>query len=85
MVSAGEYPAIYIEPASIVDESLTLGENFTVSMKTDYNGTDIQSWQFTLSYKPSVLHGAKVTNGDLITTDKHPSAMFLLGTTRRKI
>jgi len=79
-VSAVEYPAIYIEPATIVDPNLTPGNNFTVSIKTNYTGSDIIAYEFTLSYNPNVIHGIEVTNGDLITTDKHPSAMFLPGT-----
>jgi len=79
-VSSGVYPTVYLEPAITVDSALTTGNNYTVSIKTDYNGNDIQSYQFTLSYNPSILHGVKITNGDLITTDKHPMAQFMLGT-----
>ncbi|RLI46254.1 hypothetical protein DRO69_03475 [Candidatus Bathyarchaeota archaeon] len=78
IASAEEYPSIYMEPA-YTDTTLTLGTNFTISIKTDYNGTDIQGWQFTLSYNPYVLHGVEVVNGDLITKDKHASALFLTG------
>ena len=55
--SPGEYPSIYVEPAIIKDEALTAGENFTISIKTDYTGDDITAWQFALSYNPNVLHG----------------------------
>ena len=78
-VSGVEYPAIYIEPASIVD-TLTPGNNFTLSIYTDYNGTDIWSYEFTLTYNPNVLQGVEVTNGDLITEAKHDSARFNPGT-----
>jgi len=54
-ISAAEYPAVYIEPATTVDPTLTLGSTYTVSVKTDYTGDDINSWQFTLGYNPSVL------------------------------
>ncbi len=50
-----EYPAIYMDPPIV--ENILPPNNFTVAIKTDYNGTDITSWQFTLSYNPSVLHG----------------------------
>jgi len=56
-VFAVESPAIYVDPALIRDTTLTPGSNFTVAITTDYNGTDITSWQFTLNYNPSVLHG----------------------------
>jgi len=56
-VSAGEYPAIYIDPANTTDPTLTPGSNYTISIKTDYNGSDIWSWSFSLTYDPQVLHG----------------------------
>jgi len=49
LVSAAEYPCIYVDPPSIIDPTLTPGKNFTVSIKTDYNGSDINAYQFTLS------------------------------------
>ena len=48
---------ITVIPQSTVDPDLTPGKNYTVSIYTDYNGSDIWSWQFTLSYNPNVLHG----------------------------
>jgi len=71
---------VTVIPRSTVDPDLTPGKNYTISIYTDYNGTDVWSYQFTLSYNPLVLHGVKVTNGDLITTEKHPDAMFNAGT-----
>ena len=67
-------------PESTVDPSLTPGKNYTVSIYTDYNGSDIWGWQFGLTYNPLVLQGVSVTNGDLITTAKDSSAMFYRGT-----
>ncbi|UCE16610.1 MAG: hypothetical protein JSV12_03100, partial [Candidatus Bathyarchaeota archaeon] len=57
--------------------NLTTGSTYTVSVVTDYNGSDITGYEFTLYYNPSVLHAVSATNGDLITTDVHPAAMFL--------
>ena len=71
---------IAVAPESIVDTTLTPGKNFTVSIYTDYNGTDIWAWQFSLTYNPLVLQGVSVTNGDLITKTKHDSAELILGT-----
>jgi hypothetical protein len=71
---------ITVVPRSIMDLNLTLGNNFTVSIYTDYNGSDIWSWQFDLSYNPLVLHGVEVVNGDLITTNKDSSARYQAGT-----
>lgn len=80
IVAAADYPAIYVDPASIIDGSLIPGSNFTVSIKTDYTGSDIIAYQFTLSYNPAIINGASVTNGDLITTDVSPYAQFMPGT-----
>jgi len=79
-VSAVEYPAIYIDPATTVDPTLIPGSTYTISIYTDYNGTDIWGWAFTLTYNPDILQGVKVANGDLITTAKHPKATFIPGT-----
>ena len=71
---------ITVVPESIVDPTLTPGKNFTVSIYTDYNGTDIWGWQFSLTYNPLVLQGVSVTNGDLITKAKNDNASFTFGT-----
>jgi len=54
-VFAAVYPAVYIEPATTVDSTLPPGSLYTISVKTNYTGDDINSWQFTLSYNASVL------------------------------
>ena len=56
-VSAGEYPAIYVDPPSVIDDTLQSGDNFTISIKTNCTNDDIFSYQFTLSYNPNVLNG----------------------------
>jgi len=68
MVSAGEYPAIYIDPANTTDYDLTPGYTYTISVKTNYTGNDVQSWQFTLFFNPSVLHGG-LNRTDIFTGD----------------
>jgi len=73
-------PYIGVFPHCTVSTNLTEGTTYTVSIKTDYTGSDITGWQFVLYYNPSVLHGVSITNGDLITTDKHPDAKFNPGT-----
>jgi hypothetical protein len=78
--SPGEYPAIYVEPASIEDETLTAGENFTISIKTNCTYCNITAWQLTLSYNATVLKGVDVTNADLVSIDKSVYATFLAGT-----
>ncbi|UCC33372.1 MAG: right-handed parallel beta-helix repeat-containing protein, partial [Candidatus Bathyarchaeota archaeon] len=78
-VSAADYPAIYVEPASIIEPTLTPGENFTISIMTNYTGADVTGWQLALSFNADIIHGVNVTNGNLITEDKHPNAVFIPG------
>jgi len=73
-------PYIAVIPLKTVDLTLLPGKNYTVSIYTDYNGTDIWGYEFTLAYNPLVLQGVEVANGDLITTAKDPSATFTPGT-----
>jgi hypothetical protein len=70
---------ISVVPQRTLNISKTPGETYTVAIYTDYNGTDIWSWQFRLSYNPVFLEGLEVTNGDLITTAKHENATFVPG------
>jgi PKD repeat protein len=72
-----KYPAIYVDPAEIIDPTLVPGTSFTIAIKTDYSGDDITAYQFTLSYDPSILNGVSVTNGDLVIGE---TAQFLPGT-----
>jgi len=60
---------VAIVPDTILDPTLTVGKNFTISICTDYNGSDVWGYQFTLIYNPLVLQGVNATNGDLITND----------------
>jgi hypothetical protein len=60
-------PYITVLPRHTVDPTLTLGKNYTVSIYTNYNGSDIWGYQFVLTYNPLVLEGVEVVNGDLIT------------------
>jgi hypothetical protein len=73
-------PFIAVIPQHTVDYTLVPGESHTISIYTDYNGTDIWGWELTLTYNPLILEGISVTNGDLITSEKDPSATFLPGT-----
>jgi len=70
-VSAVDPPTIAVIPQSTVNPDLTPGMNYSVSIYTDYVGTNeymdyIHAWQFALSYNPNVLNGIEVVNGDLI-------------------
>jgi len=76
-VSAAESPYIAVVPPTTT--GLGKGENFTVSIYTDYNGSDVWGWQFILTYNPLIIQGVNVTNGDLIHPDKSVYAMFRAG------
>ena len=84
-VSAVVSPFIEVFPATTLN--LELNQNFTVSIKTDYEGTPhppgawidwIWGYQFALSYNPGVIKGVEVVNGDLITNATYP-AKFMPG------
>lgn len=68
-LSAYESPAIYISPAHVsTDGPLSAaGTNYTFSILTDYDGSDVYGYEFGLTYDPTVLQGVGVVNGDLIT------------------
>ncbi|MGD8506536.1 MAG: CARDB domain-containing protein [Candidatus Bathyarchaeota archaeon] len=68
--SAAVSPYIGVVPESTMDEAVTPGMNYTISIYTDYigeNGDNITGWQFELTFNPDVLQGVEVVNGDLIT------------------
>ena len=73
-------PDVAVVPHSTVNSNLTIDTTYTISIRTDYNGSDITGWQFDLSYNPNILRGVEVTNGDLITNATHPGeAQFIPG------
>jgi len=79
--SAVESPAIYISPdwAHTGDPTSAIGTNFTFSVYTDYDGSDVWGYEFSLTFNSSVLEGAEVVNGDLITEGVGPT-MWSVGT-----
>lgn len=66
-------PYIEVIPS---DEAIMVNWNHTVSIQTDYSGSDVWGWNVKLTFDPSVLQCVEVINGDLITTAKDPSARF---------
>jgi len=53
-----ESSSIAVVPENVLDETLTPGENFTISIYTDYdNKSDVWGYELALSYNPNVLHG----------------------------
>jgi hypothetical protein len=69
MVRVAVSPYIAVVPVGTVDPSLTPGMTYTVSIITDYSGSDVWGYEFDLTYNPLVLEGIEVVNGDLITED----------------
>ena len=76
-VSSEETPAIYIDPAETWNTSLTPGMNYQISIRTNYTGDDIWSYQFQLEYNPNVLHGG-INNTDTWTAD--PGQIYFVTT-----
>ncbi|MGD8506535.1 MAG: CARDB domain-containing protein [Candidatus Bathyarchaeota archaeon] len=68
-VRVSESPYIIVIPASTVDQAITPGLNYTISIYTDYDGDDVWGYEFELAFNPNVLEGVEVVNGDLITDD----------------
>ena len=78
--SAGlEYPAIYIDPATIGPNGYGINTQFNISIRTDYIGTDIWGWKVSLTYNPLVLEGVEVFNGDLTINATHPAVFNTTG------
>ena len=69
-------PSIAVVP-NYTSVATTLGENFTVSIYTNYTGSDVFAYEFSLTYDPSILHGVACANGDLIVGG---TATFMNGT-----
>jgi hypothetical protein len=70
-------PYIMVVPENTLDTNLIPDMNYEVSIVTDYDGTDVWSWQFSLTFNATVLEGISVSNGDLITQEKNPAAYFM--------
>jgi len=70
--SAAVSPYIAVVPGSTVDTALAPGINYTISIYTDCNRSDVWGYEFRLTFNPYVLEGIEVVNGDLITEDVGP-------------
>jgi len=82
-VSAPVYPVITFAPETIVNTTanLPIGTVFNWPISTDYTGSDIWGYEFTITYNPIVLNVLNVSNGDLIVnTIGDSGANFLNGT-----
>ena len=64
-------PYIMVIPEETLDPTIEPGMNYTISIYTDYSGDDVYSWEFSLTFNPSVLQmGFNTTDtwiGDNVT------------------
>lgn len=75
-----DHTYVAVVPHSTVNESLTIGTHYTISISTDYSGSDIHAYDLSLSYNPNILRGVEVTNGELIKNATHPDEVdFVAG------
>jgi len=56
---------LYIDPPSIVDLTLTLGDAFTIDVMVS-DATFLYAWQANISFDPDILAFANVTEGDYL-------------------
>lgn len=61
-------PWIYLDPTPIIDGAGVL-TSITINVMTNYTGTDIWGYDFTLTYNPLILNGHNVTNGPVISKE----------------
>jgi hypothetical protein len=71
-------PYVAVIPYGTVNYSLTIGTNYTISIYTDYNGSDIAQYQFSLTWNPNILEGIEVANGDIIKNATHPDEIIFV-------
>ncbi len=87
-VSGVESPYIAVIPESVVDPALSPGENFTISIYTNYGENvatewDVAVYQFNLFYNPTILKGGiDMNKTDNWTID---SPTKILETTKKPI
>jgi hypothetical protein len=74
---AVEFPAIMVTPENIWDDTLQAGDNVTFSIYTDYNGSDVWAYQFTLFYNPNVLHAGVNKTETWTGTGTYPTYFLL--------
>jgi len=64
-------PRVYVEPLAIVDPSIGLGDEITVSIKVT-EVSHLYGWGFFLYYRPSVLNLTSLVKGNFV----HPTWAF---------
>jgi hypothetical protein len=55
---------VYVDPSSIVDSSLGVGDQFTVDIKID-DVLDLYGFVYKLEYNPNILNGKSITSSFL--------------------
>lgn len=65
MAKSSSEGKMYVDPASIMDPGLTPGSIFSVNVSVQ-NVVDLYSWQFYMTWAPSILNLTTVTFGDFL-------------------
>jgi hypothetical protein len=66
--TAPSLPAyIYVDPADITDPALTPCNNFTIDIKI-LNATDVYSFNFKLSFDPTIVEGVEIAEGTFLSS-----------------
>jgi hypothetical protein len=66
--TAPSLPAyIYVDPADITDPALTPCNNFTIDIKI-LNATDVYSFDFKLSFDPTIVEGVEIAEGTFLSS-----------------
>jgi len=58
---------IYVDPADITDPALTPCNNFTIDIKI-LNATDVYSFDFKLSFDPTIVEGVEIAEGTFLSS-----------------
>jgi len=82
-VSAADYPSVYVEPDAILNSTALPDTNVTIEIWTDYyEGENITSYQFSLTWNPLILEGLEVVNDGILQEwfGEWPIHIFVPGT-----
>jgi len=66
VVTSPTTPRMYVDPASIVDPTKTVGSVFTVNVKVDVD--NLYSWEFTMFFNPTKVQATGITIGTFLRT-----------------
>ena len=78
LISAASSPQLILDPASIVDEALTAGNNITLTVKV-LDVTNLFAYEFRIYYNRTVLNCTKAIRpvGHFLEPQMDPSSQFI--------